>query len=198
MYRTFKVAHQNIWKIWTLGAPSLVHLPSPHQLRNSILSSSTPPRTNTNTPPLCPSRPRRSGSTQSEGWPQLSRSSLWRTPKHLKYMDIRTTITCAPPVPSPAPKFHPQQFNHASHEHEHATFVPLQAASKRLNTVWGMTSALAQFVMTGMFVQGFWFSSKLVRTLSQFPTQPPTNHPNKMLRRTRAQQRHGLMHNWML
>ena len=52
-------------------------------------------------------------------------------------MDIRTTITCAPPVPSPAPKFHPQQFNPASHKHERATFsfVPLQATSKRLNAV---------------------------------------------------------------
>jgi ATP-binding cassette subfamily B (MDR/TAP) protein 1 len=56
-------------------------------------------------------------------------------------------------------------FNAASHEHERATssFVRLQAASKRLNAVWGMTSALAQFVMMGMFVQGFWFGSKLVR-----------------------------------
>ena len=100
-------------------------------------------------------------------------------------MDIRSTITCAPPVPSPAPKFHPQpqQFNPASHKHERATFsfVPLQAASKRLNAVWGMTSALAQFVIMGMFVQGFWFSSKLVRIVSQLPAQPPTNHPNKML-----------------
>ena len=91
-------------------------LPSPRQLRNSILSSSTPPRTNTNAPPspLCPSRPHRSGSTQ-----------------------------------------------------------------------WGMTSALAQFVIMGIFVQGFWFGSKLVRIVSQFPAQPPTNHPNKMLQQER-------------
>ena len=48
-------------------------------------------------------------------------------------MDIRTTITCAPPVPSPASKFHPQQFNPALHKHERATFsfVPLQAALKQ-------------------------------------------------------------------
>ena len=79
MYKTFKVAHRNIWNIWTLGPPSLERLPSPRQLWNSILSSSTRPRMNTNAPPspLCPSRPRRSGSTQSGGWSWLSCSSLW-------------------------------------------------------------------------------------------------------------------------
>ncbi|KAK7020522.1 P-loop containing nucleoside triphosphate hydrolase protein [Favolaschia claudopus] len=39
----------------------------------------------------------------------------------------------------------------------------MSSATKRLNAVWGLTSGLAQFVMMGMFVQGFWFGSKLVR-----------------------------------
>ncbi|KAF8212117.1 P-loop containing nucleoside triphosphate hydrolase protein [Mycena galopus ATCC 62051] len=39
----------------------------------------------------------------------------------------------------------------------------MTTAAKKLNAVWGMTSGLAQFVMMGMFVQGFWFGSKLVR-----------------------------------
>lgn len=42
-------------------------------------------------------------------------------------------------------------------------FEGLRMAAKSLNRVWGITSALAQFVMMGMFVQGFWFGSKLVR-----------------------------------
>ncbi|KAF9447986.1 P-loop containing nucleoside triphosphate hydrolase protein [Macrolepiota fuliginosa MF-IS2] len=42
-------------------------------------------------------------------------------------------------------------------------FEGLRMAAKKLNKVWGITSALAQFVMMGMFVQGFWFGSKLVR-----------------------------------
>ncbi|KAF5350692.1 hypothetical protein D9756_008502 [Leucocoprinus leucothites] len=42
-------------------------------------------------------------------------------------------------------------------------FESLKLAAKRLNKVWGVTSALAQFVMMAMFVQGFWFGSKLVR-----------------------------------
>jgi ATP-binding cassette subfamily B (MDR/TAP) protein 1 len=39
----------------------------------------------------------------------------------------------------------------------------LNWASKKLNAVWGATSAAAQFVSMAMFVQGFWFGSKLVR-----------------------------------
>nr|GAT53256.1 predicted protein [Mycena chlorophos] len=39
----------------------------------------------------------------------------------------------------------------------------MTAATRKLNGVWSMTSGLAQFVMMGMFVQGFWFGSKLVR-----------------------------------
>jgi ATP-binding cassette subfamily B (MDR/TAP) protein 1 len=36
-------------------------------------------------------------------------------------------------------------------------------ASKKLNAVWGATCAASQFVAMAMFVQGFWFGSKLVR-----------------------------------
>ncbi|KXN87644.1 Alpha-factor-transporting ATPase [Leucoagaricus sp. SymC.cos] len=42
-------------------------------------------------------------------------------------------------------------------------FKTLRLAARSLNRVWGVTSALAQFVMMAMFVQGFWFGSKLVR-----------------------------------
>lgn len=42
-------------------------------------------------------------------------------------------------------------------------FIQLKFAARKLNKVWGVTSAMAQFVMMGMFVQGFWFGSKLVR-----------------------------------
>ncbi|KAG2006754.1 multidrug resistance protein 1, variant 2 [Coprinopsis cinerea AmutBmut pab1-1] len=35
--------------------------------------------------------------------------------------------------------------------------------AKKLSLVWGLSSGIAQFVMMCMFVQGFWFGSKLVR-----------------------------------
>ncbi|TFY59934.1 hypothetical protein EVG20_g7612, partial [Dentipellis fragilis] len=40
----------------------------------------------------------------------------------------------------------------------------IRGAARRCNTVWGFTSGLAQFVMMAMFVQGFWFGAKLVRS----------------------------------
>ncbi|TDL27874.1 P-loop containing nucleoside triphosphate hydrolase protein [Rickenella mellea] len=36
-------------------------------------------------------------------------------------------------------------------------------STKKVNAVWGVTSALSQFSSMAMFVQGFWFGSKLVR-----------------------------------
>ncbi|KAF8625845.1 hypothetical protein AX17_006741 [Amanita inopinata Kibby_2008] len=39
----------------------------------------------------------------------------------------------------------------------------LERAAGILTAVWSVTSGLAQFVMMGMFVQGFWFGSKLIR-----------------------------------
>jgi ATP-binding cassette, subfamily B (MDR/TAP), member 1 len=42
-------------------------------------------------------------------------------------------------------------------------FANLLGIGRRLAGVWGVTSAVSQFVMMGMFVQGFWFGSKLVR-----------------------------------
>ncbi|KAJ7632730.1 P-loop containing nucleoside triphosphate hydrolase protein [Roridomyces roridus] len=39
----------------------------------------------------------------------------------------------------------------------------MAVATKKLNAVWAMSSGGAQFVMMGMFVQGFWFGSKLVK-----------------------------------
>ncbi|KAJ7271891.1 P-loop containing nucleoside triphosphate hydrolase protein [Mycena haematopus] len=56
-------------------------------------------------------------------------------------------------------------FNAAAYEQSTlgAALDRMTSAAKRLNAVWGLTSGLAQFVMMGMFVQGFWFGSKLVK-----------------------------------
>ncbi|KAF7338206.1 hypothetical protein MVEN_02045700 [Mycena venus] len=56
-------------------------------------------------------------------------------------------------------------FNAAGYEQTNlgAALDRMTAATKRLNAVWGLTSGLAQFVMMSMFVQGFWFGSKLVK-----------------------------------
>ncbi|KAF9462182.1 P-loop containing nucleoside triphosphate hydrolase protein [Collybia nuda] len=56
-------------------------------------------------------------------------------------------------------------FNAHAHEQNSVNTVldRLSLAARRLNTVWGITSSLAQFVMMGMFVQGFWFGAKLVK-----------------------------------
>ncbi|KAJ7097851.1 P-loop containing nucleoside triphosphate hydrolase protein [Mycena belliarum] len=56
-------------------------------------------------------------------------------------------------------------FNAEQYEHTtlSAACERMSIASKKLNAVWGLTSGLSQFVMMGMFVQGFWFGSKLVR-----------------------------------
>ncbi|KAF7305096.1 hypothetical protein MKEN_01224800 [Mycena kentingensis (nom. inval.)] len=56
-------------------------------------------------------------------------------------------------------------FNAQAYEQSNlaAALDRMTAATKKLNGVWSMTSGLAQFVMMGMFVQGFWFGSKLVR-----------------------------------
>ncbi|KII91881.1 hypothetical protein PLICRDRAFT_104545 [Plicaturopsis crispa FD-325 SS-3] len=56
-------------------------------------------------------------------------------------------------------------FNAAPHERTvlAATLERVRGAARKLNGVWGLTSAMAQFVMMGMFVQGFWFGAKLVR-----------------------------------
>ena len=56
-------------------------------------------------------------------------------------------------------------FNASSHEQSALALVlnRMNTAAKKLNAVWGLTSGLAQFVMMGMFVQGFWFGAKLVK-----------------------------------
>ncbi|KAJ2933006.1 hypothetical protein H1R20_g4086, partial [Candolleomyces eurysporus] len=56
-------------------------------------------------------------------------------------------------------------FNAQPHEFVRAekSFDTMKLKAKRLSSVWGFTSGLAHFVMMGMFVQGFWFGSKLVR-----------------------------------
>ncbi|TFY57705.1 hypothetical protein EVJ58_g6862 [Rhodofomes roseus] len=56
-------------------------------------------------------------------------------------------------------------FNAETHEQETIGRVldAMQVAANKCITVWGITSSLGQFVMMAMFVQGFWFGSKLVR-----------------------------------
>ncbi|KAG6917935.1 hypothetical protein DXG01_000372 [Tephrocybe rancida] len=44
-----------------------------------------------------------------------------------------------------------------------SVFDTLNTAGRKLNAVWGLTSALGQFTSFAMFVQGFWFGAKLVR-----------------------------------
>ncbi|KAF8153367.1 P-loop containing nucleoside triphosphate hydrolase protein [Crassisporium funariophilum] len=55
--------------------------------------------------------------------------------------------------------------NASSFEEDRAKgmFEGLRAKAKSLNGVWAVSGGVAQFVMMGMFVQGFWFGSKLVR-----------------------------------
>lgn len=56
-------------------------------------------------------------------------------------------------------------FNASDYEQSRlsSTLKSLRVADRKLNSVWGMTSGLSQFVMMAMFVQGFWFGAKLVR-----------------------------------
>lgn len=39
----------------------------------------------------------------------------------------------------------------------------IDSTTVKVNRVWGVTSAMSQFVSMAMFVQGFWFGAKLVR-----------------------------------
>ncbi|KAG6898287.1 hypothetical protein C0992_000732 [Termitomyces sp. T32_za158] len=56
-------------------------------------------------------------------------------------------------------------FNAQEHENAAASsvFGSLNTAGRKLNAVWGLTSAMGQFTSFAMFVQGFWFGAKLVR-----------------------------------
>lgn len=56
-------------------------------------------------------------------------------------------------------------FNATGLEYSRATsvFGRLKLAARKLNALWATTSGVSQFVMMAMFVQGFWFGSKLVR-----------------------------------
>ncbi|TFK17892.1 hypothetical protein FA15DRAFT_675726, partial [Coprinopsis marcescibilis] len=62
-------------------------------------------------------------------------------------------------------------FNAQAFEENRAlkTFTSMKEKAKKLAAVWGLTSGVAQFVMMGMFVQGFWFGAKLVREGSVSP-----------------------------
>lgn len=66
-------------------------------------------------------------------------------------------------------------FNATKMENKRAkdSFVRLEVAAKRLNGVWGATSGIAQFIMMSMFVQGFWFGSKLQLSLSARASAKP-------------------------
>ncbi|CCM02000.1 uncharacterized protein FIBRA_04074 [Fibroporia radiculosa] len=56
-------------------------------------------------------------------------------------------------------------FNAENHEHDNISRVldAVQTAANKCVTVWGISSSFAQFTTMAMFVQGFWFGSKLVR-----------------------------------
>ena len=56
-------------------------------------------------------------------------------------------------------------FNAQSHEQSalEPALDRINNITIRANGVWGVTSAMSQFVSFGMFVQGFWFGAKLVR-----------------------------------
>ena len=45
----------------------------------------------------------------------------------------------------------------------------ISVSAKKCNSVWGFTSSLSQFVMMAMFVQGFWFGARLVRSGKNSP-----------------------------
>ncbi|KAF7295018.1 p-loop containing nucleoside triphosphate hydrolase protein [Mycena indigotica] len=57
-------------------------------------------------------------------------------------------------------------FNAQGHEQRALATVlgRIETAVWKLVAIWGLTSGLAQFVMMGMFVQGFWFGAHVVRT----------------------------------
>ncbi|KAJ6524462.1 hypothetical protein DFH09DRAFT_1329514, partial [Mycena vulgaris] len=57
-------------------------------------------------------------------------------------------------------------FNAAAHEQTAlgAVLDRIEKAVWKLVAVWGFTSGLAQFVMMGMFVQGFWFGAGIVKS----------------------------------
>ncbi len=56
-------------------------------------------------------------------------------------------------------------FNAACHEASalDAIFDRLRVIDRGIVTTWGVTSGVSQFVMMSMFVQAFWFGSKLVK-----------------------------------
>ncbi|KAF6757915.1 P-loop containing nucleoside triphosphate hydrolase protein [Ephemerocybe angulata] len=56
--------------------------------------------------------------------------------------------------------FNAQNFEQARAD---KSFNTLKTKGTKLVRVWGFSSGVAQFVMMGMFVQGFWFGAKLVR-----------------------------------
>lgn len=56
--------------------------------------------------------------------------------------------------------FNAQEFENAAAS---SVFGSLNTAGRKLNAVWGLTSAMGQFTSFAMFVQGFWFGAKLVR-----------------------------------
>ncbi|TFK81610.1 P-loop containing nucleoside triphosphate hydrolase protein [Polyporus arcularius HHB13444] len=56
-------------------------------------------------------------------------------------------------------------FNAETHEEEQlgTTLEKIRRAAIKCHAVWGVSTAASQFVMMAMFVQAFWFGSKLVR-----------------------------------
>ena len=56
-------------------------------------------------------------------------------------------------------------FNAEKHEEDQLSTVlhKMRAAADKCHAVWSLSTAASQFVMMAMFVQAFWFGSKLVR-----------------------------------
>ncbi|KAF9564020.1 P-loop containing nucleoside triphosphate hydrolase protein [Agrocybe pediades] len=71
-----------------------------------------------------------------------------------------TTVERAVANISTVKAFNAQSLSLSSSE---SSFLRLKHAAFRLNKLWGMTSGMNHFAMMAMFVQGFWFGSKLVR-----------------------------------
>ncbi|KAG6862068.1 hypothetical protein C0995_007198 [Termitomyces sp. Mi166 len=94
-----------------------------------------------------------------QGFSQAVASPLLHTERTLAAKAatlVERAATCIATVKA----FNAQDFETAAAS---SVFGSLNTAGRKLNAVWGLTSALGQFTSFAMFVQGFWFGAKLVR-----------------------------------
>ncbi|TDL13479.1 hypothetical protein BD410DRAFT_810506, partial [Rickenella mellea] len=100
-----------------------------------------------------------------KGYTEMIESELAKT-----YEGISTssTSTSSPSTSGESTIFYPnilqKAFNASPAELESLSSILDKGATstKKVNAVWGVTSALSQFSSMAMFVQGFWFGSKLM------------------------------------